>query len=645
MGNIKKMSLHLANMIAAGEVVERPSSVVKELVENSIDAKATSIKIFLENGGLDLIKVVDDGIGMDRDDVVMAFLPHATSKIKTEYDLARISTLGFRGEAIASIASVSTTQIISSMDGISGYECTYKSGVILHEGITNSNKGTTVSVDSLFFNTPARLKYMKTPKSELSSIMFWVERIAIAHPELRFTVISDGKQIFQTSGSKNYKNLIAEIYGIDAAKNYMEHSYVCDGYKTTLVLIKPQIYRASKLEITMVCNGRYVKNYNITNAVIDGFQTYLPIGKCPIAIMYFDVDPILIDVNVHPRKTEIKISNEEEICKKLTLEIRNCLLENTHIPTRVVNHNPNVAYEKINVFDFKEEKAEDENKSHVDNSLKNENKENNVLKDEDVRYTHSSTIELDKEINDSFAPVCDGLEAYSYQKEEMNFSKNFVNNDTISANEDISTNKSDDVIKEEKKKLPFMEYIGQVFGTYLIFQSEDGLYLMDQHAAAERVNYEKYYALLSNPKQPKTELLIPEVLTFTAKEALYIEENLTKFSDIGFVLESIGSCDFVVREIPLWCKLDNIDGVIYDVLSLMVERKKIDISYFRDEIAKQISCKASIRANKRINRDEIDALICNLNKCQNPYTCPHGRPTIINLKITDIEKMFERIQK
>lgn len=603
MGVIAKMNPHLANMIAAGEVVERPSSVVKELVENAIDAKSTEIRIYLENGGLDLIKVVDDGCGMDKDDVCMAFQPHATSKIKTEYDLFRIQTLGFRGEAIASIAAVSLMQIVSSMDGIEGYQCTYRSGVKQSEGVIHSNQGTSVSVSNLFFNTPARLKYMKSAKSELASILFYLDRIAAAHPELRFTVYSENKMIFQTTGSKNYATLIGEIYGLEAAKNVLQHSYVSDGYRAEIVCVKPSIYRSTKLEITMICNGRYVRNYNITNAVIEGFQTYLPIGKYPIAILYFEIDPLLVDVNVHPSKTEIKISDEEAMCLKLTEEIRRCLEKATHIPTREWVQPKPEEYRKTNIFE-------------------EPRRETPVLEDSRAKYSPypaaaagntASMKQLDKKINETF-------ETYIPPKEEA-------------------------VLEEPMRKIPYMEYAGSVFGTYLIFQNSEGMYLMDQHAAAERINYEKYYKILSNPEQPTTGLLVPVVLTFTKQEALYVEQNLEAFQKIGFTLEQIGTYDYAVREVPLWAKLDDLDGIIYEILSLMIQNKKIDIMYFRDSIAKQISCKASIKANHRISRDEVDSLLTQLNQCTNPYTCPHGRPVLIRLTLTDIEKMFERIQK
>lgn len=600
MGVISKMTPHLANMIAAGEVVERPSSVVKELVENAIDARATNIKIYLENGGLDYIKIVDDGCGMDSDDVCMAFLPHATSKIKTEYDLFRIKTLGFRGEAIASIASVSMMQIISSQNGNEGYQCTYKSGVKQNEGVTHSNKGTTVIVSNLFFNTPARLKYMKSAKSELASIMFLLDRIAMAHPDLRFCVYSDNKMIFQTTGSNDYKNLIGEIYGLEAAKNVLTHDYVSDGYKAKLILVKPSIYRSTKLEISMVCNGRYVKNYNITNAVIEGYQTYLPIGKYPIAILYFEIDPLLVDVNVHPSKTEIKISDEEDISKLLTLEIKKCLESAMHIPQREMPKQPKQEYHKPSIFDELDLMLP---KKKVFEEVKTEYNK--------VETKNESVLDLDKKINEEFVSYIPPVE------------------------------------EEEKSqpKIPYMEYVGSVFGTYLIFQNSDGMHLMDQHAAAERINYEKYYEILSNPNYPTTGLLVPFVLSFTKEEALYIEENIEVFKKIGFVLDQVGSTDYAVREIPLWANLESSEDIIRNIIILMIQNRKIDIMYFRDSIAKQISCKASIKANHRINIDEVNSLIKQLNNCKNPYTCPHGRPTIIKLSVTDIEKMFERIQK
>lgn len=606
MGLIQKMPLHLANMIAAGEVVQRPSSVVKELVENSIDAKSKSITIYLENGGIDLIKVVDDGCGMDKDDVVMAFLPHATSKIKTEYDLFRINTLGFRGEAIASIASVSSMQIISSVDGLYGYSCSYKAGVKQSEVVINSNKGTTVIVKNLFFNTPARLKYLKSAKSELAAIMFYIDKLAISNPDIRIKVLSDNNVIFQTTASNNIENLILEIYGIQAAKNVLQHEYVCDGYMAKLVLIKPSIYRSNKLEITMVCNKRYVKNYNITNAVVEAFHTYLPVGKYPIAILYFTIDPLLIDVNVHPTKTEIKISDEEAMCQKLIENIRLCLQQANHIVDRQIIKPKNQVYEKTSIFDIKP------------NLSFNDVSNNYALKEDEKELEEEKTDEPNK-----ILPQID----------------------VASDDKAIDNKVLDDDKLSIKPKIPYMEYVGTVFATYLIFQNSEGMYMIDQHAAMERINYEKYYDLLASNSNKSSPLLVPIMLQFTKEESLFLEQNIFKLQEIGFVLDQAGQTEFFVREIPLWAKLDNLEDILYDILSMMISKKKIDVMYFRDNIAKQISCKASIKANDTINKDEIKALLEGLNNCKNPYTCPHGRPTIIKLSISDIEKMFERIMK
>ena len=642
MGKIVKMSQELANMIAAGEVVERPSSVVKELVENSIDAKASTIKIFLRTAGLEEIKVIDDGEGMDQDDVCNAFKPHATSKIKNEYDLFRILTLGFRGEAIASIAAVSTMNITSSTDGVVGYSCTYKAGVMHESEIANHNKGTTVTVSGLFFNTPARLKYMKAPKSELASIMYFINRIAMAHLDLKFVVYNDDKLVFQTSGSDNYETLIGELYGLEAARNVIEHSFVCDGYSAHLVFVKPSIYRSNKLEITMVCNGRYVKNYNITNAVVDGFQTYLPISKFPIGIMYYEIDPLLIDVNVHPTKTEVKISNEDGVCRRLKQEIRKMLTDVSHIPSRELEINKNDKYQKATIFD---------------NDMQSNNEEHYKPLDSDIRTVKESYVKQTPNMNLSFEEPKGSYEGLdftakaakdrtpSYEEPDFNRDDSIDNSD--SNNDNLSTM---DIVKENtnihiERKIPYMEYVGAIFGTYLIFQNQDGMYIMDQHAAHERINYERNYELLSRPNQPTTDLLIPLMLTFSKPEALYVENNLEEFKKIGFTLEPVGEYDFAVRGIPLWCKMDNLEETILELISHMIENHRIDIMYFRDWICKQISCKSSIKANHHISRLEVDALVSNLEKCRNPYTCPHGRPTIIKLTIAEIEKMFERIQK
>ncbi len=581
MGKIAKMTPKLANLIAAGEVVERPSSVVKELVENAIDAHAKHIRIHLLEGGLKEIKIMDDGEGMDEEDVRLAFIPHATSKIKTEYDLTRIVSLGFRGEAIASIAAVSKMQIISSQDGKRGYQVTYQAGSIVASGPIASNRGTTVIVENLFFNTPARLKYVKPAKNELAAITFLLDRIALAHPEIRFTLTNDNKTYLATTGSLQSTSLMGEIYGLEVAKKLLEKTFLVDGVQGKILLVAPEIYRANKLEITLIVNGRYVKNYNITNAIIEAFSTYIPIGKYPIAVVYLDIDPLLIDVNIHPSKMEIKISNEEEIIKQLGIVIRACLEEAVLIPTRVAPHrDTNVGYRQENIFE---------------------------------------------------------IPRTSLPKEEIHIPEKLEEATT----EYKATPQSNS--NEKAIKLPHLEYVGQAFGTYLIFQNDKGLYLMDQHAAAERIHYEEYYEILGRTPQPTTELLVPLLFTFTKSEALFIEEHRKELENIGFLIEAMGNTDFAVRRVPLWAKLENASDILYQILKLFIEEKKIDVITFRDAIAKQISCKGSIKANHALSRMEIDSLVEQLNSCKNPYTCPHGRPTIIQFTSYELERMFERV--
>ena len=365
-----------------------------------------------------------------------------------------------------------------------------------------------------------------------------------------------------------------------------------------MVLVKPEVYRSNKLEITLIVNGRYVKNYNITNAVIDGYQTLIPIGKYPITVIYLEIDPLLVDVNVHPSKTEIKISNEEFLVGEITQQIKNALETKVLIPKKEFVQAKPKAYKVDSLFNLPETNL-NETKKTYNNSLLDELK-NMSLENEDVEEVHVS--------------------------------------------EEIKEIIEEPKVEVKQDKLPYFEYVGQAFGTYLIFQNDKELYLMDQHAAAERINYEKYYEILGNKNQPTTELLLPIMISFTKSEVLFLEEHMDEFNGLGFVLEPMSNQDYVIRQIPLWANLDNAYDVIRKVFDLIINSRTVDVIYFRDAIAKQISCKASIKANKALNNDEINTLVSNLRKCKNPYTCPHGRPTIISFKQTELEKMFERIQ-
>lgn len=603
MGKIQIMPVELSNKISAGEVVERPSNIVKELVENSIDAGSKNISIYLKCGGIEEIKVLDDGSGMDKDDVLLSFMPHATSKIKNEYDLFRIKTLGFRGEAIASIAAVSNMEIISSTDGKNGFRCLYKSGKKAEEGPAPLNKGTKITVSNLFINTPARLKFLKDDKSELSSILFYIEKIAISNPNIKISLYNDDKIVFQTSGRDDIKMLIGEIYGYEKSRNLLIFDDVTNGAKYHFVLLDTKFYRSNKLEITLIVNGRYVKNFNIINSIIKGFEHRVPIGKYPIAILYITIDPLLIDCNIHPTKIDIKIANEAEICNFISNRILNELIksENKFNESDVVASKPihDTKYEKISLFS------------------------NNNL-NEDIQYNKN---------NSSFNLNLENLDEKIEIDEHNEINKQVKKEEYREIDE-----------KNVNKKIPNMNFVGEIFGTYLIFQNNDGMYLVDQHAAHERINYEYYFDILTNQNQPKCDLLIPIKLELTKRESLYVSNHLDDFNKIGFEIDSLGETLFAIRSVPLWAKFDNFDLIAYDVIAKMIENDKISISTYRDSIAKMIACKASIKANHVISKIEVEELMKNLNKCKNPYNCPHGRPVIIKLSVYDIEKMFERIQ-
>lgn len=589
MAKIVKMDATLANLIAAGEVVEKPSSVVKELVENAIDANAKQINVSLKECGLVEIRVTDDGDGMNEEDVCLAFLRHATSKIKTEYDLSRIKTLGFRGEAIPSIAAVSLMQICTN-DGMSGgYQSTYKGGNIQSQGPLACKKGTTVTVNNLFYNTPARLKYIKSPTKELASIVFIMNKFALTHPDISFTLSNNERELIRTSGNSDYHQLFGEIYGLNVAKNIKVLDFEADGCKVKVVFAKPEIYRSSKLDITLVTNGRYVRSNAVNQAIMDAYYTQLPIGKAPIVTIYLDIDPLLTDVNVHPTKIEIKISNEENICEQLRTNLKKELEGTVQIPQREVE-TPK-AYQKEAIF---EEKI--------------------------VETKVSEPI---------IRPI---LEKESFVEEKS----------IIEEKTPVEVKQPTKDLEEPKSKLPYMEYIGQALGCYLIFQNQNGIYLMDQHAAAERIKYEYFSKLLNAKEQPSSALLFPIEIDIPLDEALILKEHMDVFSSLKIKL-GVEDKRITVHEIPMWLEVGNAEDVVRQIITLLSNNRKFDVLYFRDVIAKQISCKSAIRANRRVSRDEVDALLKELSKCQNPYHCPHGRPTIITLTNEELEKMFERI--
>jgi len=562
MSVIKQMDEKLANMIAAGEVVERPASIIKELVENSIDAQATIIDVYIKDIGIKEIKVVDNGIGLSKEDAKMAFLRHATSKITKESDLTRINTLGFRGEALAAILSVSKVTLKSRQKNNDGHFVKYVDSKIIDEGVASLNEGTEIIINDLFYNTPARLKYLKTEYSERNALINTFDKIALSNPNIKFSLTIDDKLVKQTFGNNDYYSLISQIYGTNLLKDIKEFEEEFSNIKIKGYLISPHFTRSNKNDITLFVNNRYVRNYNLTEAIIKGYSEFLMTNRFPLAIIFIEMDPYLTDVNIHPQKLTVKLSNESLLSYKLETTIKKILLTK----------------------DFKIA----ENIDIVDKT---------ILKDE------------------------------KYIKESLDF---IYNDQQGTSNKDITFN---------EQKIPDMEYIGNLASTYLMFQNEKGLYLIDQHAAEERVNYEHYLNSIENFELVELNLLIPKELNITNKDKSFIKENENIFNQFKFYFDD--NLNLLTQ--PNLILENDLDDTIIKMISLIENNEDFDFKVLLNELAKSISCKASIKANYKLSLLEVQSLLERLRQAKNPYTCPHGRPTIIHLTHYQIERMFKRV--
>ena len=595
MAKIMQLSEHVANMIAAGEVVEGPLSVVKELVENAIDAHATNIAIHLTESGISKIEIVDNGCGMDETDAVMAFNRHATSKIKSAYDLASINTLGFRGEALPSIASVSLLELTTKeRESEEGFKVVLKAGKMLSKETFATNNGTRIVVSNLFYNTPARLKYLKSPNVILAQICELVDKFALANRHIRFTLTNNNQTLLSTPGVDDLTGLFAIVYGTNVAKNLITSEAEHDGVKVKITATNPTITRSRKNDITLVVNGRYVKSAIVTNAVVDAYKNYVAPLRYPICLVEIDIDSLLIDVNVHPQKMDVKFSTENNVYELVKEAIISGIRKIQIIPEVKT---PVLPKEEIIPLNFDEYLKLDEEKVETEKPVEN------IVLNDSVQEVYKPSRVIEKPVVKEVLPV-----------------------------------------KEVKKeRLPYLEYIGQLSGTYLLFQNEEGLFLIDQHAAQERINYEYYLKVLANPPKESVPLLIPFNLEVKKEEALILMNHLTELSEVGLMLESSGINSFFVREIPVWIKATNPEVMIEKIIYFLLERNEFNISLLRDSLAKQMACKASIKANHFVSREEVETLMHDLDLCDNPFNCPHGRPVFVKITNYEIEKMFKRV--
>lgn len=588
MNKIKVMDSNLANKIAAGEVVEKCVSVVKELVENSVDAKANEIKIEVKESGTKLIRVVDNGVGMEKDDAMLAFERHATSKLLDETGLFRIASLGFRGEALPSIASVSEVTLKTSTGNI-GTKLYIKGGKLISSESSDARKGTEITIENLFFNTPARLKYLNSLYTELANICEYVNKMALSYPDIKFTLISDDKILLNTDGSGNLLKVIKEIYGLDVAKKMKKISVFNDDYDVDGFISLPEVTRSSRNHLITLVNNRVIRNIELNRIINDAYHTYKPDNRYPIVVLNINTDPSLVDVNVHPSKMDIKFSNFEEL-KKLILDgIKNVLDKELLIPN----------------IEKKEVQIKEEPKEFVSQQVLNLER---VETKKDIVIEESINYELFDE------PV-------------------------LEVNESIN----DTPIKQEKEYMPEMYPVGLAKGTYIIAHNEKGMYLIDQHAAKERINYETYKKEFGNPNVDVTSMLIPYTLEFPTNEFIIIKENLDIIKNMKFNIEENGINTFVVKEHPTWLKEGYEEETIKRMLEVLIEEnKKFSLERFRENLAIRLSCKMAIKANQNISFEEMEKLLDDLRKCDNPYTCPHGRPTTIFYSNYELEKLFKR---
>ncbi|MBS4199045.1 DNA mismatch repair endonuclease MutL [Bacillus sp. FJAT-49732] len=611
----------LSNKIAAGEVVERPASVVKELLENSIDAKSTVIEIDIEEAGLSKIRIIDNGNGIQEEDALLAFKRHATSKIKDENDLFRIRTLGFRGEALPSIASVSNLQLVSAKAGQDGTKVILEGGkLILHEKAA-SRKGTDISVTNLFFNTPARLKYLKTIHTEIGHISDIVNRIALAHPEVSIRLRHNERLLLHTTGNGDVRQVLAAIYGVSIAKKMIPIQSESLDFKASGFISLPEVTRASRNYLSTMINGRFIKNYSLIKAVLEGYHTLLPINRYPIVLLSIEMDPILVDVNVHPAKMEVRISKETELNELITATIKATFKKRELIPSS----NPLTSKRPVNISE--------------QTSLELEN--NQVVTKNPFKTPSNSGIQQYRQ-KETLLPTEDMKKLYEPAEEKI--PSGFIANEPqIEESPEVEEPIVESTPTKENNRIPPLYPIGQMHGTYIFAQNDQGLYMIDQHAAQERIKYEYYREKVGEVDQEVQEMLVPLHLEFSRDEFIKIEEFKQELAQIGIFLEDFGMSSYMIRSHPSWFPKGKEKEIIEEMIEQLLTMKKIDIKKIMEEAAIMMSCKASIKANQYLRNDEIQALLNELRRTEDPFTCPHGRPIIIHLSTYEIEKMFKRI--
>lgn len=677
MGKINRLDEHLSNMIAAGEVVERPMGIVKELVENCIDAHAKNVEIQILQGGIDTITIIDDGDGMDAQDATLAFERHATSKLKEVDDLWNIHTMGFRGEALPSIASVSHV-LLRTNNGTDSTEVEINYGKLMSAKPCGTPRGTMIEVKNLFQKTPARFKHLKSPQYEFSLISDVVQKFALSHPEIGFNLSHDGRTIFKTRGNGALLEVLMQIYGRDTAKTAIkldgsDHDYKISGYA-----MQPQFNRATKYYMLMYINGRMIRNYHLQKAIMDAYSHYLPKERYPIVIMNMEMDAQLVDVNVHPSKWEIRLSKEKQLEKLVYETISEALKNQLQVPEVKKSE---LKKEKVEIqeFDFTYEREEPVKKLHDDINDSFVHPQNNpepIIED-------IPASKVTKEIKKEKTTI-----TYPQKSYPSGVRETFVKEKDIK----YQTSKKEEPIKEEKKEepvqkeilppkpekqvepmkqpeplqevivdapvkqetpmpepvlaknpsLPQLQVIGQFHNCYILAQGEKGLYIIDQHAAQERYHYEIIRKQILEGVKDTQPLLLPITIESSISAVSQVDTINEMLEQLGIHLDVFGNNTFIVRELPVWMKDTEEEAFIRDMIDYFERDNETGIDKLRKHAIATMACHSSIRFHRTLTMEEMKQVIADLGKCEQPFHCPHGRPTLICLSDSDLIKEFER---
>lgn len=630
MGRIILLDELTANKIAAGEVVERPASVVKELIENSIDAGSSRIEITITDGGLKEMLISDNGTGMDGNDAVMAFERHATSKIRSAEDLERIETLGFRGEALASIAAVSRLSLrTKTRDSIAGTEVLIDGGKLVHTGETGCPEGTLFKIQDLFYNTPARKKHMKSIPVEGGHISEIVNKIAMAHPNISFQLKSNNRLIFKTTGNGNLQECIAGIYGPELAREMLSVNTAQEEFRVAGYIGKPSVTRSSRSHQVIYVNGRFIKDRMISEAVEKAYHSLIMTGRYPVFVLHISISPEMVDVNVHPAKTVVRIDDSQRLTEFIFGTVKQNLLSHRLIPDMEERSTPavmppiteqpqEIIQEELNLPRRTYPVFVPENKYR-------QGDENYDLH----KIDKSKHVEIERHLEIKEEHISESRANYSETHSESHGESQKPQNHSVHPS--------------NNNNFPDIRPVAQIDSTYIIAQGIDGMYVIDQHAAHERIIYEKYMAKTDSYITTE-QLLFPETVQLTYQEAQFLVEYVTEFTNLGFVIEHFGGNSFLLRGVPTAVSKENSKEIFLDLLDYF-SRNRYTISgkVLEEKFLITMACKNAIKAGQKLGLPEMESLLEQLAEAEQPYTCPHGRPTIIHFSGYELEKKFKRV--